>query len=146
MKKRFFLFLAAMLVFVGCSDDNNETAMYWKIINVTVDYRDWKPYADTDGLNPYYMCEKAVPEIDRELYRNGNVFAYLVQNPGQSYEVQTPLNCSIPREDFVGNEWFTWTEHYSFDFMPGSVAFYVRYSDFADAQPPTQVFRIVLNY
>lgn len=38
-----------------------------------------------------------------------------------------------------------WTETYTYDYMPGSVAFYVQYSDFIEQQPGDMVFRLVLN-
>jgi hypothetical protein len=59
-------------------------------------------------------------------------------------EVQTLL----PFVNHYGEdpEYF-WTETYSCDFAPGSVTFYVTYSDFyTSLRPPTTSFRVVLNY
>jgi hypothetical protein len=62
-------------------------------------------------------------------------------------EVQKLLPFSIPHRTFEGSEEILWTETYDCDFAPGSIMFYVNYSDFfVSNRPPTTSFRVVLNY
>lgn len=152
MKKNFLLLLMMIFAFVACEGpagppgipgEDGEGA-HWYIQTFVVEANEWKLYADPDGLNPYYMCEKSFSELDNFIYTDGNVFGYLIQNPGADNEVQTPLPYYIP---FENTEGALWQESVTFDFMPGSVAFYIRYSDFAvDIRPARQEFRVVMNW
>ena len=92
------------------------------------------------------MCERSFPELSNDIYKYGATLGYYILNPGKDNEVQIPMNYDYPREQDPFNEdWYTWQEYYTFDFMPGSIAFYVHYSDFdIDIRPERQEFRIVL--
>lgn len=152
MKKNFLLLLMMIFAFVACEGpagppgppgENGESTK-WYIETFVVEANEWKLYADADGLNPYYMCEKKFSELDNFIYTDGTVFVYLIQNPGEDSEVQTPLPSSLPLENQAGERW---TEHVSFDVMPGSIAFYIRYDDFAvNIRPARQEFRVVMNW
>lgn len=161
MKKNFLLVLMTVFAFISCEGpmgppgpmgpqgEPGESGglgegMNWKIETFVVEENQWKLYYDEDGLNPYYMCEKSYSALDNFIYTDGNVFVYLIQSPGESNEVQTPLPYTIPLENGEGNFWF---ETVTFDIMPGSIAFYVRYDDFAvDIRPARQEFRVVMNW
>lgn len=138
-----------LLAFTACEGPagppgQDGSGMYWFVDTYTIREKDWKMYSDPDGRNPYYMCEVPIKELTNDLYVDGNVFAYLIQNPGQNNEVQTPLPYTLPLEN---TEDARWSEIINFDFMPGSIAFYVTYSDFAVNVPPGELqFRVVLNY
>jgi hypothetical protein len=153
MKK--YLFLASLLALacmscegpMGPPGESGE-GVNWKILTYTVRESDWRLVGGSGDLNSYYMYEFKENAVSNFIYTDGNVFGYLIQNPGQKDEVQTPLPFVIPRgeSDNYGSE-FLFTEIYSFDFMPGSIAFYVNYSDFETGiRPPTCDFRIVLNW
>lgn len=64
---------------------------------------------------------------------------------GADNEVITPLPYTIHKGEADGDNALLWTETYTYDYMPGSVAFYVQYSDFIEQQPGDMVFRLVLN-
>lgn len=152
MKKNFLLALMMVFAFISCEGPmgppgppgESGDGAHWSIKTIAVEANQWKLYADEDGLNPYYMCEVNLTDLDNFIYTDGNVFAYLIQSPGQDNEVQTPLPVTIPLENEYGERWF---ETLSFDYMPGSIAFYVRYNDFAvDQRPARQEFRVVMNW
>ncbi|MDH6535599.1 hypothetical protein D0T51_06945 [Parabacteroides sp. 52] len=146
MKKNVLLLLMILLAFTACEGPQGPPGepgiLGLKIIDISIDAEDWVISKDNQGLNAYYMCEVNVPELSRTVYQDGLVHAYLVQNPGTSYEVETSLNCSFPNENQYGD---LWTEYYSWDYMPGSVAFYVKYSDFNLVPGPgDKLFKLVL--
>ncbi len=123
------------------------TGINWKYYTCTVKSQDWELVRTEDGLNTYYMyIFDNLKELTEDVYIDGYVLGYLVQSPGSNDEVISPLPYTTHRGeiDSEGNE-FLWTETYTYDYMPGSVAFYVQYSDFAEQRPGEMVFRIVLN-
>jgi len=146
MKKNLLGLLVMLFAFVSCEGDQGPMGppgpgTYWKIVWVTVEANEWQLVDDGDG--PYFMCEKNVSELSNDIYEEGNTFCYLVIRPNQSNEVQTLLPYKI---DLLEKPDYAWTETISWDFMPGSVAFYVQYNDFAvDIRPARQVFRLVMN-
>ena len=91
------------------------------------------------------MYEIQNKDITDDLYIDGYVLGYLVQSPGADNEVITPLPYTIHKGEANGDNAMLWTETYTYDYMPGSVAFYVQYSDFIEQQPGDMVFRLVLN-
>lgn len=119
--------------------------MYWKYYNYTVRSQDWELVTSEDGLNTYYMYVFDNKDITDDLYLNGYALGYLVQSPGTDDEVITPLPYTVHRGSNDPEGTLLWTETYTYDYMPGSVAFYVQYSDFAQQQPEDMVFRLVLN-
>ncbi len=120
--------------------------VFWKYYIYTVRSQDWKFVDPGNGLNTYYWYEFQNKDITDDLYLNGEVRGYLVQSPGAENEVITPLPYPIHRGDTNENgETMLWTETYTYDYMPGSIAFYVQYSDFAQQRPGDMVFRVILN-
>jgi hypothetical protein len=123
--------------------------MNWEVRTYTVRQNDWKLVGRAGELNSYYIYEIMERSLTDFVYTDGNVFAYLIQNPGQKNEVQTPLPYIIPVGEWDKGEEFLWTEIYSFDIMPGSIAFQLRYSDFeTGVAPPPELcnFRVVMNW
>lgn len=152
MKRFLLLLFLTLTVFTACEgpsgppgrDGQDGDSMYWFVKTYTIHEKDWKLYTDEDGLNPYYMCEVPIKELSDDIYYDGNVFAYLIMNFDQQNEVQTPLPYTHPAENVQGQEW---SEIVHFDYMPGSIAFYVTYSDFAtNVWPGDLHFRVVMNY
>lgn len=162
MKKNLFGLILMILAFTACEGPEGPMGPQgipgepglvegWHIVDVTIPQKDWVLTYDQDGLNPYFHCYVDIEELDDYVYDEGLVFAYLVQDPGTKYEVQTSLNCSMPYQDPFDPD-YTWTVHYSWDYMFGSVAFYVKYDDFVILEDPngniippaTEKFKIVM--
>jgi len=119
----------------------------WKILYYTVRANDWHLVGGENELNSYYMYEFDEPELSDFIYESGNVLGYIILNSGKSNETLSPLPYNIALGEGSGSNEFLWTENYFFDYMPGSVAFFVYYSDFnTEIKPPTCEFRLVMNW
>ncbi|MDR0844017.1 MAG: hypothetical protein LBN71_02260 [Tannerella sp.] len=154
MKK--YLFLAGLFIaaFFSCEGPEGPPGpseeLNWKIITKTVRTNDWALVSDNGkgrpgDLNTYYMYELTnVRELTDFVYEEGLVFVYLVQSPGAKNEVLTPLPYVVPIGDEDSGDF--WMETVTFDYLPGSVAFYVNYSDFETGimHPGELTFRIVM--
>ncbi len=147
--KKLVLFLFTLCFFISCEGPMGPEGPAGigtnrKVINVIINQNDWEPYEDQgSGLNVFYRAVVNVAELTNFVYTDGNVSAYMYYiDPVSGDEVQTPLFYGIPIESTDD----LWTEYYSFDFMPGSVAFYLRYNDLAAIAPAAREFRIVLTW
>ena len=152
MKTKLFLLCATVWALCACEGPQGPQGepgigTNWKIIYYTVHDSDWQLVGGTNALNSYFTYDFNESLLTNEIYKSGKVTGYRILNYGQSNETLTPLPDMIPvGESGVGEE-FLWTENYTFDYMPGSVAFFVYYSDFSTkVKPPTCQFRIVLNW
>jgi hypothetical protein len=150
MKKNLLLTGLLLVTMASCEGPMGPQGegMNWEVRNYVVRKSDWQLVGGQGSLNSYYMYEVNESLLSDFIYTDGNVFAYLIQNPGQNSEVQTPLPYVLPVGEWSGGQEFLWTEIFSFDFMPGSIAFYVSYSDFATdvALPEECEFRVVMNW
>ena len=152
MKKFLFLVILSLTLF-SCEGPMGPQGpqgvpgegMFWKYYTYTVKSQDWQLVTSPDGFHTYYMYEFQNKDITDDLYIDGYVLGYLVQSPGADNEVITPLPYTIHKGEADGDNALLWTETYTYDYMPGSVAFYVQYSDFIEQQPGDMVFRLVLN-
>ena len=137
MKKFLFLVILSLTLF-SCEGPMGPQGpqgvpgegMFWKCYTYTVKSQDWQLVTSPDGLNTYYMYEFQNKDITDDLYID---------------EVITPLPYTIHKGEADEDNALLWTETYTYDYMPGSVAFYVQYSDFIEQQPGDMVFRLVLN-
>ncbi|MDL2221111.1 hypothetical protein LJC35_01000 [Parabacteroides sp. OttesenSCG-928-N08] len=148
MKKSILACLVILFALTACEGPvgmpGEDGVMYWDIRVITVEDRDWELWEDADGLNPYYRCVVRWDDLDSYICQKGLVTGYMILGAGQKDEVQTPMPYVYHRENRHGEQW---TETYYYDYMPGSIAFYCRYSDFmVDESPGRQQFRIVLNW
>ncbi|MDR0756320.1 MAG: hypothetical protein LBF85_00545 [Tannerella sp.] len=153
MKRKLFLLSVSTLLLLSCEGPMGPSGepgegMNWQILTYTVHEGDWELVGGRDNLNSYYIYEFTDEKLlTNFIYESGNVFGYRIINPGQNNETQTPLPHMIPQGDSDSGGEFLWQEFYTFDFMPGSIAFYVYYSDFqTSVKPPTCDFRIVMNW
>jgi len=171
MKKIIFLLSAVLWLFASCegpagrdgidgldgidgrngtngrdgTDGRDGVGMYWFIKNYTVNTSQWQLIGKANELGSYYQASISVPELDRDIYENGNVFCYMFQR-SNGVEVQTLLPFTVPYGESKANSDYLWTETYACDFSVGVVMFYVNYSDFVtNIRPPTTTFRVVLN-
>ena len=158
MKKNLFLLSAVIMMLASCEGpagrdgfdgrdgyDGRDGAGMNKIVKTyTIKEGDWKLVKGVNELNSYYQAEVLINELNKRVYEDGNVFCYMFQNI-DGVEVQTMLPFVIPLgEGHSGGE-DLWTEMYSCDFSPGSIMFYVNYSDFiTEVRPPTISYRVVL--
>ncbi|MDH6358412.1 hypothetical protein [Parabacteroides sp. PF5-9] len=151
MKKSILSLLALVIALVACEGPagppgrdgfDGQGIVTSKVF--TVEQRDWEY---VDGVAPYFVCYKDFPQLTDDIYEFGAVLGYFILYPNTNDEVQIPMNYSFPDSEAVKpGEWYNWAEYYSFDYMPGSIGFYVHYSDFEDITPPRREFRIVLLY
>ncbi len=119
----------------------------WKILEYTVYEKDWELIGGRDNLNSHYMYEFKENLLTSEIFKNGKVTGYRVLTLGNGSTVQTPLPYVLPRGQKEGSNDKLWSEYYTFDFQPGSIAFYAYYTDFYTGnRPPTCVFRIVMTW
>ncbi|MDR2121250.1 MAG: hypothetical protein LBP64_10335 [Tannerella sp.] len=152
MRKNLFLMCVSALLLLSCEgpmgpEGKPGEGMNWKIITYTVRESDWRLEGGRDNLNSYYIYEFDEKLLTDFIYTSGVVSGYRVLNPGQNSEVLTPLPHIVPLGDRDAGGEFLWQEYYTFDYMPGSIAFYAYYSDFSTGvRPPTCEFRIVLNW
>jgi len=157
MKRILFLLVMSVLVLASCEgpagrdgfdgrDGLDGKGMNLVVKTYTIREGDWKLIKGVNELNSYYQAEVLINELNKRVYEDGNVFCYMFQNI-DGVEVQTLLPFVIPVGEKDGNKENLWTEMYSCDFSPGSIMFYVNYSDFITAVlPPTISFRVVLNW
>jgi hypothetical protein len=152
MKRKLFLLSVSALLLLACEGPMGPPGepgegLKWQILTYTVHEGDWKLVGGKDNLNSYYIYEFDEKLLTNFIYESGNVFGYVIFNPGKNNETQTPLPHMIPLGDSDPGGEFLWQEYYTFDFMPGSIAFYADYNDFhTSVRPPTCVFRIVMNW
>ncbi|GHU08879.1 hypothetical protein FACS189431_5950 [Alphaproteobacteria bacterium] len=142
--KKLVLVLVATLTFLSCEgpvgppgpagDPSVETQ--WKHIFFTVKQSDWALVGGADQLNSYYEYIFDEPAITDFIYKEGIVLGYLVVNSGTKDEALRPLPDSSPYGQDTNQGESLWTEIINYDYMPGSIAFYVRYNDFYTATPP----------
>ena len=152
MKKYLLFFMAAMMLFPSCQgpagrDGVDGEGINWFVRDYTINSSDWQLVGGTDELNSYWQAEISVSELTKFVYESGNVFCYMYQKDDNNNEVQTMLPFTVPKGSNSGGTEELWTETYACDFMPGSIMFYVNYSDFyTNNRPPATSFRVVLNW
>ena len=149
MKKHVFLLLILLSpAFMSCEGPMGPPGepgegVTWKILNYTVDGRDWNLVGRPADLGSYYMYEFRENELTKFVCEMGNVFGYIWLDN----DTQTPLSQIVHLGEYIDGRDYLFTETYSFSFRPGYITFYIDYSDFAtDIRPGTCDFRIVLNY
>ena len=132
MKKIIGLLLLAVAF---ASADGTSVVEGWRYATFEVGSHEWQ--LSDDGT--YFWCTKPWDEITDYVYEEGIVFGQMYTWVGE--ETLTPLPYALDCKD--GN--LTWQEHYTFDYSPGTVAFYVSYDDFQmDVPPGTQTFRVTI--
>lgn len=106
--------------------------------------RQWQYVTMPDGVSKGYMCEIADNKLLVDDYDYGAVNGYLYLDWGKPSEVKTPLPyMEIIRDD----EGFTYTEHYTFEFMPGYITFYIKSDSPVPLTPPdVSYFQLVVTY
>ncbi len=146
MKKNLLVLLAVVFGLTACEGPEGPAGegMNWDVDYLTVYSNEW--VEEWDGDTPYYVCVKNYPKLDNYIYEYGHVFAYYFIRYGQPDESQTLLPRYLEFLEFNPEGNHAWTESITYDFRRGQIVFYYQYSDFAEIQPPTEHFRIVMNW
>lgn len=104
--------------------------------------RDWEPVIMPDGSSGGYVCEISEANLFAEDYDYSAVNAYMYL--GDNHDVKTPLPYVEISSDL--NK-YTYTEHYSFEFIPGFVTFTIKSDSPVPLTPPgVCYFQIVITY
>lgn len=146
MKKILFVLMIVVIGMTACEGPEGPPgeSMLNQVEYLTVNSNEW--VEEWDGDTPYYVCVKRLSALNDYIYEYGNVFAYLFIRYNQSDESQTLLPRYLEFLEFNPGGNHSWTESITYDFRPGQIVFYYQYSDFAEIQPPTEHFRIVMNW
>ncbi|MDR3651879.1 MAG: hypothetical protein P4L34_02780 [Paludibacter sp.] len=135
MKKILFLFITALIV-VSCDDTSKDIQL--KTLNFTVNNTSWIENTDSAGLNRYYSCHIAIPEITSTVFSGGTVTSYIAFTNPNSLE-------TLPYVRHYQNAaGALWTQTIDFDYSVGGVNIYVTNSDFVVDPPSTMSFRFVI--
>ena len=164
MKKLLGCLLVVMMCFAACQGPigptgpmgppgKNADPTYWKVIDFTVARKDWKlynVYGEQNEIGSYYYYVFDVPELSTVIFDEGAIICYYRYRDEFGDIVQTPLPYTY-YDIFVNqrNEEFPYSVQYSYDVMPGSIAFKVVFSDFFtdENEPPASCnFRLHLIY
>ena len=123
---------------------------YWKIIDFNIARSSWELIGDPDEIGSYFYYVADVDELTQAIFENGAIICYYRYRDDFGYDVQTPLPYTY--YDIFVNQWgeeFPYSVQYSYDVMPGSIAFKVVFSDFytGENKPPASCnFRLHLIY
>lgn len=103
---------------------------------------DWSMATMPDGSSKGWVCEISEKNLFAEDYDYSAVNAYMYV--GDMYDVKTPLpNVGI----YTDGAGYTYTEHYSFEFVPGFVTFTIKSNSPVPLTPPDVCyFQIVITY
>ena len=151
MKKKLFLLSAVIILLVSCEgpagrdglDGLKGEGMEWEVLNYTIFESDWVLVGKPNELGSYYMYKFNESKLTKYIFEFGNVLGYRWLDDN----TQTTLSQSDFMGEVLHGERVYFSDTYSFTFSPGSITFYVDYSDFGtQTLPPTCDFRIVLNW
>lgn len=163
MKKYLFVLAAIIMALTACEgpmgppgpvgpqgppgNGGSGDGVNWKILEYTVHDKDWELIGGKDALNSHYMFEFKESLLTSEIFKNGKLAGYRVLTLDNGSKVYTPLPYIVPRGTKEGSNEKLWSEYYTFDYQPGSIAFYAYYTDFYTGnRPPTCTFRIVATW
>ena len=153
MKK--LLFIAAATMLIACEgprghegpmgpqgpQGNPGEGAEWYTTSITVEADEWILSGSPGEMNSYFYAYKELPRLTEYVYNYGSVVVYLQTDDG----VKNGMPFVSHRGDDSGDTKFLWTQTYDFDLTPGEIGFYVTYSDFETAIPPTEeTFHVVL--
>lgn len=161
MKKLSLLFVLA-IVFMACEgptgpmgpagydgydgkDGKDGVGTSWLTKTITIQPHEWELVGTPGELNSFFLVEKNLPELTRDIFRERAVIAYIKTDEGLKNGMPYVLHKG--GTDDKGKE-FIWTQTYDFDYSEGSVGFYLTYSDFNTQFKPDKptTFYIVLMW
>ena len=170
MKKLLVFFVVTVICVSACEgpmgpmgpdgrDGINGEVTYWKIIDFPpikggVTGGDWELVNAPNQIGSYYRYVFDVPEITEEIYENGLIIAYYRYKDDHGDNVQSVLpytyyDIDVDVDDDGKINEYPYCVQYSYDVMPGSIAFKLVFSDFlTDGNGPPSLcsFRLQLLY
>lgn len=108
-------------------DGEDGSGANWLTKTFTIQPHEWELVGEPGELNSYFVVDKKLPELTKEIYEEKAVIAYTLTNNGVKNGMPYVLHKG--GTDDKGKE-FIWTQTYDFDYSEGWVGFYLTYSDF----------------
>ena len=169
MKKNLFIFIAGLMLFLASCEGpmgppgrDGRPGQDVVLYNFPVEVRNsnWEHTWVHQGGGTY-TAEIPIPELSANIFNNGGVIMVFREwfDAGVSNWVVTPLPQTIPGiggiitdidgypvfDDFGYPIFYTWTEHFNFDFTAGMLWIDFKTSDFIDrGSPGIQFFRVLV--
>ncbi|MDO5570818.1 MAG: hypothetical protein Q4F97_05045 [Bacteroidales bacterium] len=144
--QKLLLFLCMSLLFVGCEvtnenePDNNPS---WAVRTYSIKSNQWTHVGQVNAPGSYYMCEFNENALTPFVCNSGIVVGYIYTKVSSTSVAQNPLPYII--YDMTDDAQQSWSIKYSFDYMPGSIAFYCHYNDFITEYTPGDCeFRVTM--
>lgn len=148
MKKVLFCLLA-VIALTACEEKEPvyiyEDSGTWKNIRLKVNSGDWVLDGVSNELESYYYYDFKVNELTSDIFKEGVVLMYIESEPGNP-NIKSLMPFTYHRGINVNGVESLWEEYYTYDFEPGFVRIYCKYSDFftGEQRPGTEVFHMVL--
>lgn len=115
----------------------------WYTTSFTILASDWMLMGEPGDLNTYFYADRKIPQLDERVYSEGTVLGYIQTGK----DVKNGLPFVLHMGEASDGKEFLWTQTYDFDFSPGTIRFYITYSDFSTQIPPEgETFHIVLMW
>ena len=128
---------------MGPPDEDGTSSSYVSpVYKIKAD--EWQPVTMPDGTSQGYICEIKDKNLVSDDYEYAAVNGYMFLEKGTANEVKTPL----PHVDiFSDGEGYTYMEHYTFEYMPGYITFYIKSDSPRPLDPPVVCyFQIIATY
>lgn len=124
-------------------DGKDGQGAHWFAKSFTIQPDDWILIGQPGELKSYFVAEKELPQLTKEIFRERAVIAYIETGHGMKNGMPYVLHKG---ENGSNGKEFIWTETYDFDYSEGLVGFYLTYSDFNTQVKPNEpiIFHIVL--
>lgn len=127
-------------------DGKDGYGSYWYVVKFTIQPNEWAVGGGIAGdLNTFYYVDKKIKELDNNVFDNGNVIAYIETDKGIKNGMPYVLHFGELTDN--GGE-HLWTQTYDYDFVVGSIRFYMTRSDFFTQREMKQpvTFHVVLMW
>lgn len=152
MKKILFCLLAVATL-ASCVDNDpvltsNDSGTSWTNLRLEVQRQDWILEGEPDGYSSYYYVDFNIPELDRNIFKEGAVLMYIQTNPDNP-DRKSSMPMNVYWVENINNTEYYWTQSFEYDFTRGSVSIYCKYSDFLTntrGKPGGEIFHLVLIY
>lgn len=151
MKRIFAAFaLIAAMVFSSCTKvecdcpKDQPAGTQWQIKNYVIKESNWEFCSASDGTNGFFRAQLNAPELDKFIWQEGAMLAYIVNSDGGQQVLPSVRHYEMTSTDGYH---FLWTETVDFEFQQGKCFVYVTANDFDygdDYNPGEMSIRLVL--
>jgi hypothetical protein len=147
MKKVLLAFLIG-ISFASCGNVYNLDGAQLQTIPLRIEAHEWQ-YSNADNNN-YFYAEFNMPEINREIFDEGDVKVYLVTNRSTYNAQKNPLPYVLHVEENNGREWIFYTQTIDYAYGIKWLRIYFSMSDFEyevnpTINPPALDFDVVIT-